>query len=121
MAHLQVDHRSPKSHHPRGLKRDRVECEHSATLHIASSEEYAWPIWMRHESADPVSVTMNPGDAVIYRGDQVIHWRDPLPIEWYLQVFLHFVDADGPYSDRAFDRRAGLGRSDRERLLDGAR
>ena len=28
-----------------------------------------------------------------------MHWREPVPTAWYLQVFLHYVDASGPYAD----------------------
>lgn len=88
--------------------RDRPECEHSATLHIASSAVVPWPIWFRKDRNDPAEVTLGPGDAVMYRGDQVLHWRDPLPEEWYLQVFLHYVDADGPHAAQHLDGRRHL-------------
>lgn len=91
--------------------RDRAECEHSVTLHLAGDDGASWPIWVRLDDADPVSVDLGPGDAMVYRGDRVLHWRDPLDGEWYLQVFLHFVDADGPYADRAYDGRTALGTS----------
>ncbi|UDY33962.1 hypothetical protein [Dermatobacter hominis] len=91
--------------------RDRVECEHSVTLHLAGADDAPWPIWLRDGDADPVGIDLAPGDGLLYRGDRVLHWRDPLDAEWYLQVFLHFVDADGPYADRAYDGRAGLGTS----------
>lgn len=89
--------------------RDRVECEHSVTLHLAGAGDAAWPIWLRDGDADPVGVELEPGDALLYRGDRVLHWRDPLDADWYLQVFLHFVDADGPFADRAYDGRSALG------------
>lgn len=50
--------------------RDRVECEHSATLHLAGAGDISWPIWLRLDDADPVSVDLRPGDALVYRGDR---------------------------------------------------
>jgi hypothetical protein len=91
--------------------RDRVECEHSATVHLAGADRGSWPIWLRLGENDPVPVVLEPGDALVYRGDRVLHWRDRLELDWYLQVFLHFVDADGPFADRAYDGRAQLGTS----------
>ena len=38
-----------------------------------------------------------------------MHWREPVPTAWYLQVFLHYVDASGPYADLRLDGRAMLG------------
>lgn len=90
--------------------RDRPECEHSATVHLASSDAVDWPIQLLDRHGDNIVVTLRPGDAVLYRGDELLHWRDPLPQGWYLQVFLHYVDASGPFADRVLDRRDGLGR-----------
>jgi hypothetical protein len=97
--------------------RDRAECEHSVTVHLAGEGDVAWPIWLRLDDEEPESVDLAPGDAMVYRGDRALHWRDPLDAEWYLQVFLHFVDREGPHADRAYDGRTGLGRptSDRAR------
>ena len=48
-----------------------------------------------------------PGDAVLYNGTEVRHWREPLncgPDQYYHQLFLHYVNADGKYCQHAFDR-----------------
>jgi hypothetical protein len=89
--------------------RDRPECEHSATVHLSSSEPYDWPICLRRGTSPPESMVLRPGDAVLYRGDELLHWRDPLAVDWYLQLFLHYVDAEGAHSDRAFDGRSSVG------------
>jgi hypothetical protein len=89
--------------------RDRPECEHSATVHLAGAADAVWPIWLRDGDGPMVSVDLGPGDALLYRGDRVLHWRDPLDAEWYLQVFLHYVNAAGPFADRAFDGRGAVG------------
>ena len=88
--------------------RDRPECEHSVTLHLASSDEGAWPISIRKGAEEPAEVILHPGDAVLYRGNEVLHWREPLQMEWYLQVFLHYVDAGGEFADRHLDGRRHL-------------
>jgi PKHD-type hydroxylase len=33
----------------------------------------------------------------------VYHWRKPFKGNEYIQVFLHYVDADGPYKDHVYD------------------
>jgi len=92
--------------------RDRPECEHSATVHLGSSERSSWPIWIRRGTNDAVQISLRPGDAVIYRGAEVLHWREPLEdADWYLQVFLHYVDGSGPHADRRLDGRPHLGGS----------
>ena len=65
-------------------------------------------------------VRLEAGDAVLYRGAEALHWREPLDgADWYLQVFLHYVDADGPYADRHLDGRANLGQDFLGRSTDG--
>jgi hypothetical protein len=80
---------------------DREECEISVTLQLGRSHHYAWPIFMNGKRCD-----LGEGDAVIYKGCDLDHWRNACdgPDGYYSgQVFLHFVDANGPYSDRACD------------------
>jgi hypothetical protein len=51
---------------------------------------------------------MNPGDAVLYKGIDVVHWRDELEGEFVTQTFLHYVDSDGPYKNWFMDRRGDV-------------
>jgi hypothetical protein len=89
--------------------RDRPSCEHSVSLHLASSGE-RWPLSLVDLHGDRVDVVQEPGDAVCYQGARVEHWRDPLPRGQHAQVFLHWVRADGVNAKYAFDGREGLGR-----------
>ena len=50
---------------------DRPACEISATVKLAESEDYSWPIWV----ADSC-VELEVGDALLYRGCDLMHWRD---------------------------------------------
>lgn len=90
---------------------DRPACEISATLFIACSyQDFKWPIFM-----DNTAIYMEPGDIVAYRGNEIPHYRPPLlsftgeEDIWHLQTFFHYVRADGPLSQYAFDQRAGIG------------
>jgi hypothetical protein len=43
---------------------------------------------------------MNVGDAVIYRGCEMYHWREKyIEGQWQAQVFIHYVDQDGSYAE----------------------
>jgi len=80
---------------------DRDECEISVTIQLGRSHHYAWPIYMGNKRYD-----LAEGDGVIYSGCDVPHWRDSCdgPPGYYSgQVFLHFVDANGPHADKACD------------------
>lgn len=90
---------------------DRPACEISCTMLIGSNYGGAWPILADHPAHGETSVTQQPGDMVVYRGNEVEHWRDPFDPALYgggldsyhVQVFTHYVDADGPYAMCAGD------------------
>lgn len=79
---------------------DRPSCEISATV-MLGSDGTPWPIYMENNP-----ITMEPGDACIYLGCELKHKRDEFEGDWHSQVFLHYVDKNGPYADRKFDGRA---------------
>ena len=88
---------------------DRPSCEISATLTLGFDGD-VWPIYMGDEGKKNASeVKMAVGDAVLYRGMDKHHWREKYTEgKWQAQVFLHYVDADGPHKEWKFDKRAGL-------------
>ena len=100
---------------------DRHACEHSLSLTMAVSDEQPWALGVGKERLDgPTksitedfgeeafgSVSMMPGDAVAYQGVHHRHGRtDPNPNRWSAHLFLHWVDAEGPYRNQAFDKPA---------------
>ena len=88
---------------------DRPSCEVSVTVNVACTGE-TWPIWMQYESKDPVKCLLSPGDAVIYKGCEVTHWRRKLPkSQINVQFMLHYVDKNGPYAEYKFDKREAIG------------
>jgi hypothetical protein len=80
---------------------DRPACEVSVTLQLGRSHNYAWPIYMGGNRFD-----MAEGDAVIYSGCDVEHWRDKCdgPAGYYSgQVFFHYVRKNGEHASEAGD------------------
>jgi len=94
------------------LKRhsDRPSCEISLTLNLGYQADEPWPIWVESNGA-PRSCALNPGDAMLYKGIELPHWRDPFQGENCAQVFLHYVDQKGPYAEWKFDKRDSLSAS----------
>ena len=86
---------------------DRPSCEYSVTFALEADRE-PWAIWVE-DKGKKVPVYLHPGDALIYRGPKVYHWRDPYEGNSHTQVFLHYVDADGPYAGYKYDKRELLG------------
>jgi len=84
--------------------KDRPSCEISVTVKLSDTGEYNWPIFM-----DGTECKLGDGDAVIYRGCDLEHWREPCEggLNYRLgQVFLHYINKDGPhYPEFAYDKR----------------
>ena len=89
---------------------DRPACEISATITLGFEGDI-WSIYMAGNK-----VNMQVGDAVLYRGMEVEHWREKYTEgQWQAQVFLHYVNADGPHADQKYDGRESLGISKTEK------
>lgn len=82
---------------------DRDSCQYSATLCIDNDPE-PWGIFM-----GGVEVLLEPGDLVCYKGCEIEHWREPYTGNQQIQVFLHYVEQQGPFSEYKFDKRPMLG------------
>lgn len=86
---------------------DRPSCEISLSLCLGYQAEKPWPLML--EGPDGISeVELAPGDALFYRGIECAHWREPLNGDHLAQVFLHYVNQDGPYAEWKYDKRPGL-------------
>lgn len=92
---------------------DRDECEHSMTLFLGGEYERIWPIWMKNDEVHktPQIADLGPGDAVIYKGNKVHHWRDGFEGTSHYQLFLHFVEKNGKYANKLYDTRPYIGLS----------
>tara|TARA_Y100001937_G_scaffold85576_1_gene115737 strand:+ start:942 stop:1808 length:867 start_codon:yes stop_codon:yes gene_type:complete len=105
------------------LKRhkDRPSCEISTTLCIGYDNsnvdaskypDWDWPMFVGPKTGEigteGMPIHMKPGDMLIYRGDVVEHWREPLWGNNHAQVFLHYNEKEGQY-DIPYDGRPLLG------------
>ena len=54
---------------------------------------------------DGKEVMLEHGDAAIYFGCEVPHWRKPFEGDWYAQTFLHYVNKDGPHKEWLKDKK----------------
>jgi hypothetical protein len=89
------------------LHTDAEACEVSVSLNLMGDP---WPIYFTKPDGSAVSVTLNPGDAVIYKGIKSPHWREQFDGFECVQVFLHYVTIFGPNYYHAFDlQRNGAG------------
>jgi len=90
---------------------DRPSCEYSVTVNVATLG-HPWPIYFKKEGSPQTQMLLEPGDAAVYKGCEMMHWRNPMPFSGSkinVQFMLHYVDKDGPYSDYKWDKRPSLG------------
>jgi hypothetical protein len=78
------------------MHKDRAACEISLTLNIGYDKK-PWDIWITDYEENPHKAILNPGDALVYHGCDLWHWRGKFKGKWQIQSFLHYVDAEGPY------------------------
>lgn len=106
---------------------DREACEISVSIHIKSNLKECWPFYFKTpdkytdsskkeilKKGSTVSVNLNAGDGVVYKGCERPHWRDRMPGSYeemnghekiyYHQIFFHYVLQDGIRAHFAFDR-----------------
>jgi hypothetical protein len=84
--------------------RDRDACEIAVTLHLGSQGAVP-PIRFAPPGSAEAAVSQRPGDAVIYLGDRVDHWRETFHGRHFGQLFLNYVRADGERRARLYDGR----------------
>ena len=110
------------------LKRhvDRAACEISATVLVGYRGQPSALFFGRKKGAEPLirgkyddetidrefldgepqRITLeHPGEAVIYKGRELIHWREPIEAKVLGQIFLHYVDKNGEHAEEKYDRR----------------
>ena len=88
---------------------DRISCEISVSLCLGYNSHYNWPLYFEDKDGKEISVYLEPGDMVIYKGSELTHWRNPFKGENHAQVFLHYNDLNGQYGDTKYDGRKGFG------------
>ena len=96
---------------------DRESCELSVSITLGykyndMDDNYKWSLYA-YAGDEKRYLDCEPGDAVIYRGCDLIHGRDRFDAGEYsyqVQVFLHYIFEDGPYANKhKYDGRPGIG------------
>ena len=96
---------------------DRESCQVSATITIGyryndKDDKYRWSLY-GYVDGEKRYFDCEPGDALLYKGCEMEHGRDRFDVSKYsyqVQVFLHYVAADGGYAEKyKYDGRPGIG------------
>jgi alkylated DNA repair dioxygenase AlkB len=89
--------------------RDRAACEISISVNLGQTPDEPWTLYVRDRSKKPAGAVLQPGDALIYRGIELTHWREPYEGDTVFQIFMHYVDQNGRHARERFDGRPALG------------
>jgi|TARA_R100000781_G_C4076178_1_gene126155 hypothetical protein len=90
---------------------DRYACEISSSLCLGGDK---WPIYIDSSKTPKgkkkVTINMEQGDMVIYRGCELPHWRTKFKKKECCQVFLHYIEKGSQKAEEnKYDRRDCLG------------
>mgnify|MGYP003124907082 FL=1 len=106
--------------------KDRFSCEISTTMNLGGDD---WPIYLSpnenvglsehlgglkgittNSKAKGIKIQLKPGDMLVYRGQELEHWREEFKGKECIQVFLHYNDIKTSGAEKnMFDRRLHLG------------
>jgi hypothetical protein len=97
------------------VHKDRPACEISATMTLGydlhdirrKKPEYSWPIIVEGNS-----FVCEPGEILLYHGCELKHWREAFEGYYQAQLFMHYVDRNGPFTAEKYDTRPALGLPD---------
>tara|TARA_Y100000114_G_scaffold23571_1_gene19322 strand:- start:3446 stop:4051 length:606 start_codon:yes stop_codon:yes gene_type:complete len=111
---------------------DRPACEYTVALCLgANPTEKPYEIYIGHEDNDSdyqyidntkqmkhlkkdYTFPMLPNNAVLFQGQtaEALHWREKCLHDYYITVFIHYVDQNGKHKEWKFDKRESLGDPD---------
>jgi len=86
---------------------DRDECEISVTICIKTNG-IPWKFNLISKLGDEVEIILEEGDMLIYNGN-LEHWRNEYSGREQTQIFLHYVDKNGPNRELKYDNRKQMG------------
>jgi hypothetical protein len=96
---------------------DRPSREVSVTIpigfrYVDKPIDYRWPLYV-YVGGEKRYIKCDVGEGIIYRGFELEHGRERFDVgkgSYQIQLFLHYVDANGPYSSEyKYDGRCNIG------------
>lgn len=99
------------------IHKDRAACEISVTAcmgykYVTDVQGYSWNMHIKDNNDTTITPKCSIGDAIVYKGCEVQHWRDAFDVKegsYQIQAFFHYVDKNGSSADYKYDCRPSLG------------
>lgn len=79
--------------------RDGWHCEYSATVNLLNLPDGVWPFSVSKDNKTWIDYEMEPGDGVLYKGEELWHKRGPLQYDECYQWFFHYIGENGQYDN----------------------
>ena len=96
---------------------DRSASEYSVSCCIDVDPNYKWHLGVETIRGEKLYVEQEVGDIILYKGNELYHWRDAYPGSEQINAFMFYVRANGPRSELKFDTRPLLGMNSKSRKL----
>lgn len=82
---------------------DRKECEYSASITLGYSGKSSWEIFIEDYTGKIHCFTPSIGEAVIFKGNTMKHYRNEFLDDWQTQSIFSFVNSQGNDANLALD------------------
>ena len=97
---------------------DRSSSEFSVSLCIDTDTRIdPWPLEIETKDKKIIKVIQKPGDLVIYKGNNLYHWRQKYTGFEHISAFMFYVMANGHKRELKYDTRPLLGMGSENRKL----
>ena len=72
--------------------KDRPELQYTASLLVCTDDSEPWPIYVDMDDGEqPLELTAEPGDFLMFRGYDYSHWRNKTN-HHHIMIFFHFAE-----------------------------
>lgn len=98
--------------------KDKNQCEVAVSITLSTKNQNIWPIWIySDQKRESMEIKLDIGDALIYKGFELLHWRNKFNEKKdQIQAFL-FYTTDDRFQDPFFPGIEKLIKRDYEWLL----
>lgn len=89
---------------------DRYSNEYTVTVSLCKDESSIdWPLELNDPFGNHQKVNLSDGDMLIFKGQDLLHWREAYQGKYWIQIFLSYVGKQGEYKHNKLDKRTILG------------
>lgn len=96
---------------------DRSASEYSVSCCIDVDYDHKWHLGVETIKGEKIYIEQEPGDIILYKGNDVYHWRDAYSGTEQINAFMFYVRANGPKAELKYDTRPLLGMHSSSKIM----